>query len=579
MPRKSILYLEEPYIYLSITTTNTSINRVPSLQQTVPPQKKKKINKYPFISPPLPPEMLLFKNQRKPNKPMVFFSDNPPIKLICPPSRTLSFHPIPTDLTTHFCLSPETFAAIVSCQIMMPRLRGSSTVVACLLALWLIVFIYYEHIVPARAAARCLWGTIPNQKNVLLVADPQLIDGHTYPGRNSALLRLSQHTVDVYLKQNYQALVSRLQPDYIMFLGDYLDNGRLCEDDYYEGEFSRFEHIFNTFPSYTRGKNLFTTVPGNHDVGFGNGVKALLQSRFVRHFGTPNTVESINGVDFVFLDSPLYSSEDPAIRNAAAQFVDSLSTPTKPRILLSHIPLFRDTELYPCGPARERNPFLQIAGYQYQLVIAPDLLQELIDKVQPQLLFAGDDHDYCDITHPSGAREITVKSISMAMGIKYPAVQLLSFTAEDNKLDYDTHMCYLPQPYLDVFVYVVMAIASAVGIVVFNIKQRSSRYNYSMLPLWTLERLSSDLTEDHDGISQKVHEFMVNLDKSSEFIPLPNYTFTPRTWEKRCERALIKKKRSFSRLVKKWNLLICMKHLLVQGIITVVLYNVIVMLI
>ncbi|WPK27322.1 hypothetical protein PUMCH_004703 [Australozyma saopauloensis] len=456
---------------------------------------------------------------------------------------------------------------------MMPRLRGSSTVVVFLSAIWLLLFLFYEHIIPYTAARRCLWGHVANQKNILFVADPQLIDSHTYPGRNSALLSLSQHTVDVYLKQNYKALVKHLKPDYIFFLGDYLDNGRLCADDYYEGEFKRFERIFNQFPQYVRGKNWFTSIPGNHDVGFGNGVKAALQTRFASHFGHPNSIELINGVDFILLDTPSLSSEDPTVRQNAANFLHTLSKPTKPRVLLSHIPLYRDTTLQPCGPFRERNPFLQIAGHQYQLAVSPELLKELLLRIQPQLLFAGDDHDYCDITHDSGAREFTVKSISMAMGIKYPAVQLLSFAGEGQSLNYDTRMCYLPQPYLDVVAYALMAVVSTVIILVWNIKQRSSRYNYSMLPVWSLERTSSDLTEDQEGISQKVYEFMANLDRNSEFIPLPNYTFTPRTWEKRCERAILNKKQSFARVVRKWNLLMCVKHLVVTTALTLLSYN------
>lgn len=459
----------------------------------------------------------------------------------------------------------------------MPRLRGSSTVVVFLSCVWLLLFVYYEHIVPYRRAAQCKWAQLEKQTNVLFVADPQLIDSHTYPGRNSLLLKVSQHTVDLYLKQNYKALIKHLRPDYVMFLGDYLDNGRLCLNDYYENEFRRFERIFNRFPQYVRGKNLFTSVPGNHDIGFGNGVKPELQARFASHFGKPNTVETINGVDFIMLDTPSFSSEAPEIRKNAAQFVNSLPAATNPRILLSHIPFFRDPGRQQCGPFRERNPFLQIAGYQYQLAISPDLLKELLEKIKPQLMFAGDDHDYCDILHESGARDIAVKSISMAMGIKYPAVQLLSYTAKDQKMSYDTHICYLPRPYVNVFAYILMAIVSATVIILWDLKQRSSRYNYSMIPVWSLERTSTDLPEEQEGISQKVFEFMANLDKSSDYIPLPNYTFTPRTWEKRCEKALLSKKQSFIRVLRKWNVLMCARHLVILAFVAMTTYKLVIM--
>ena len=49
-----------------------------------------------------------------------------------------------------------------------------------------------------------------------------------------------------------------------------------------------------------------------------------------------------------------------------------------------------------------------------------------MDKVKPSLIFSGDDHDICEYTHPNSVREVTVKTFSMAMGIKTPGFQLLS---------------------------------------------------------------------------------------------------------------------------------------------------------
>lgn len=138
----------------------------------------------------------------------------------------------------------------------MFKLRSSHHVVGALALVWMLLFVYHEHVAPARGAAQCAWADVaPAQTNVLLVADPQLIDNHTYPGRNAPLLRLSQHTVDVYLRQNYRALVRRLAPDYIVFLGDYLDNGRLVDDAYFAREFARFERIFGV-PGYVRLRPL-----------------------------------------------------------------------------------------------------------------------------------------------------------------------------------------------------------------------------------------------------------------------------------------------------------------------------------
>ena len=44
---------------------------------------------------------------------------------------------------------------------------------------------------------------------------------------------------------------------------------------------------------------------------------------------------------------------------------------------------------------------------------------------------SGDDHDYCELQHQGGIREVTVKSFSMAMGIRKPGFQLLSVPEDD----------------------------------------------------------------------------------------------------------------------------------------------------
>ena len=44
---------------------------------------------------------------------------------------------------------------------------------------------------------------------------------------------------------------------------------------------------------------------------------------------------------------------------------------------------------------------------------------------------SGDDHDYCELQHQGGVREVTVKSFSMTMGIRKPGFQLLSVPQDD----------------------------------------------------------------------------------------------------------------------------------------------------
>ena len=122
-----------------------------------------------------------------------------------------------------------------------------------------------------------------------------------------------------------------------------------------------------------------------------------------------------------------------------------------PTILLTHVPLYRAPGT-PCGPQREhwpptappkgqtsplerddRNAISVSGGYQYQNVLNREITTDIANKLGDiAYAFSGDDHDYCDVTHRSyasagaGIREITVKSISLAMGVRLPGVVQLS---------------------------------------------------------------------------------------------------------------------------------------------------------
>lgn len=141
-----------------------------------------------------------------------------------------------------------------------------------------------------------------------------------------------------------------------------------------------------------------------------------------------------------------------------------------PTILLTHVPLFRPPGTA-CGPFREhwppsnppqsvdhRNAISVSKGYQYQNVLnEPDSL-DIVKKVGNVIhVFSGDDHDYCELTHDDkhdNVKEITVKSISMAMGVPTPGFLMVSMynpidgegkpLSGDQTQTLQTHLCLLP---------------------------------------------------------------------------------------------------------------------------------------
>ncbi|MCJ1417081.1 hypothetical protein MMC32_003420 [Xylographa parallela] len=403
--------------------------------------------------------------------------------------------------------------------------------------------------------------------HVVLLADPQLVDPHTYPGRPWPLSTLTVRHTDLYLRRAFSFLQQTLEPETAFFLGDLFDGGREWatgkekqadlhfkdyDTRYWLKEYARFGRIFlerwatrqpADNPLRQRGK-IIASLPGNHDLGIGNGIPLSVRSRFETFFGKGNRIDIVGNHTFVSIDSVSLSAkgqpqsdntrhvpgqqpnqeiweeaddflshiserkattlsrelrtragklenplqnhtvldiDDPVVRNVTQSIP---SDPSElPTILLTHVPLYRSPGT-PCGPLRERwppstnqddpaeplaiderNAISVTAGYQYQNVLQPDLSKELIEKIgHVQHVFSGDDHDYCEIVHHGytskggGVREITVKSMSWAMGVRKPGFLMVSLwnPIDENGISLSasassganptlkTHLCLLP---------------------------------------------------------------------------------------------------------------------------------------
>jgi predicted MPP superfamily phosphohydrolase len=421
---------------------------------------------------------------------------------------------------------------------------------------------------------------------VALVADPQLIDPHSYPGRPWPINALTMLITDNYLRRSYNQLQWQLDPDSVFFLGDLFDGGRewktahgKFEDPewgphpkheqkylkkwhksygefYWLQEYARFGKIFLD-PWVKSGagravdpkrRKLVASLPGNHDLGFGDQIKVAVRDRFETYFGEGNRVDVIGNHTFVSVDTVSMSAASSAeagrhdlraIYEPVQRFLNGLkdtkqkavdrelrflrggiqgdqlkhkiegldkakfddkstlgnNAPELPTILLTHVPLHRPPGT-PCGPLRERwpptkppkgqtepvfpddrNAISVSRGYQYQNVLGEKDSEELIQKVGNVVhAFSGDDHDYCEVVHsPAQANvpEITVKSISMAMGVSKPGFLLVSLY---NPIDpstgrpllitgqptLQTHLCLLPNQlatYLRYITFAVLCIA------------------------------------------------------------------------------------------------------------------------
>ncbi|KAL0935175.1 manganese ion homeostasis [Colletotrichum truncatum] len=467
-----------------------------------------------------------------------------------------------------------------------------------LVLMWMLILLWGERWVFSSRVADCRWsnwedwpsGTNPHR--LVLVADPQIIDPHSYPGRPWPLSDLTILITDNYLRRGFTQLQSQLRPDSLFFLGDLFDGGREWKtgksdwkdpdwasarrpknerpyvqkwNEYYGekfwlDEYERFGDIFfndwaklggTKAGNWQRGRKLVASLPGNHDLGFGDQVKVSVRERFASFFGDVNRVDVIGNHSIVSVDSlslsassskqagqtdlrPIHTPTDIFLKDvkftkrkavekelrfwrgdveglAYNHLVEELDTanmdnvptiapgeegPDFPTILLTHVPLYRDPGT-PCGPYREhwppakppkgqkgpvipdhRNAISVSGGYQYQNVLSEEDSVKLVKDIGNIVhVFSGDDHDYCELVHSpqkENVREITVKSISMAMGVPTPGFLMVSLYnpvdangkplpgAPEKTLQ--THLCLLPNQLATYAKYVGFIFVSLVAI-------------------------------------------------------------------------------------------------------------------
>ena len=380
---------------------------------------------------------------------------------------------------------------------------------------------YFERLKPYYTMKSCMWNKWEtwNESNAkpyhsIIIGDPQLVDDFSYPDRSSLALFITKQLSDNYLHRNHIFYSKYFKPDSIIFVGDLFDGGREWNDTQWLDEYHRFNKVFNPID----GIRQFRQVPGNHDVGFGNGISFEKYSRFKGFFGNADEVITIGNHSLVLMDTvSLSCTEDERINKVSKEFLISFEDPNNPyhklpKILISHVPLYRFTELQTCDVHREsQKPFPVIRGKQYQTVIEYEISQRIINTIKPSLIFSGDDHDYCHIRHPYGKSfskepidyefkkdtipgshycdEVTVKSSAMTGGISKPAIQLLSLwnpleeNDSNNKWEISnvegktvdsktaiTHLCYLPNPYQPLIHYHIILIMSILWIFLCTVK-------------------------------------------------------------------------------------------------------------
>ncbi|ORX44088.1 hypothetical protein DM01DRAFT_1340498 [Hesseltinella vesiculosa] len=251
-----------------------------------------------------------------------------------------------------------------------------------------------------------------------------------------------------------------------------MDGGREWKDN--EGWVLEKNRFFRLFPRQDRMVEQYTS--GNHDIGISTGIQRSVYERFRRSFGPLSAIHPLaHNHSLVVLDTVALTSADELIRLEALQVLaqwhpqsaasltpDSAAQQT---MLVSHVPLYRPDQTS-CGPLRtqSRPSIYQRYGYQYQNLLEAPLTTKLLEFVQPDLVFSGDDHDFCQVTHDyrgTGAKqrqatEYTVPTFSMAQGVRRPGYMLVQ--AMPDQLA--PQLCWLPDQLRIYMVYGWAALAT-----------------------------------------------------------------------------------------------------------------------
>ncbi|VVB00308.1 unnamed protein product [Arabis nemorensis] len=320
---------------------------------------------------------------------------------------------------------------------------------------------------------------------VAIVTDPQLMDKTSFRLSSKTLaLEVAQFYTDINMRRSFVQSILPFKPDVVLFLGDYFDGGPFLPEDEWQESFSRFKHVFGLNSQGKVGDIPTFYIPGNHDVGYSRVASHKLDviDRYEKEFGIRNRRFMIGNIEFISIDAQAIDGNPQ--KNLASEvwkFVQNVSTDatSHPRVLLTHIPLYRPDQTS-CGPHRRASVIdqrfwrhFQDQEVIYQNYITPESSKKLLDMIKPILVLSGHDHDQCTVTHKSeigSVTEHTLGTISWQQGNIYPSFMLLSVpnAISQNSSDLEkivhTQLCFLPCQlyiymwYLSLFVVTLLAL-------------------------------------------------------------------------------------------------------------------------
>ncbi|KAI7883892.1 hypothetical protein K492DRAFT_174816 [Lichtheimia hyalospora FSU 10163] len=365
-------------------------------------------------------------------------------------------------------------------------MRSSRGYINLLRLVWLLALLYGEIYIFWSAARDCAPWPGKRQPSLqpdklLLISDTHLKDAYSYNIIPDVFVRVIEFYSDLYQKRNYRYLQQQLDPQATVFLGDLIEGGRQWSDAGFEYHAARFHRLFSSLqPQYH--------MAGTHDIGFGDGIKSHEVNRFQNEFGPTSYTFQTTHYSAVIVDTlSLSSTLNLSTKNDAL----SLHLPPQPRILFTHIPLYRrdkpcnDIDLWSSTTNRQdrqhkssllsTHEIIQEHNHQYQGMLNEELSQELMDWIQPVAVFSASHHQYCHVKHDD-IHEITVPAFNM--GVKGGGVVLVDL-AENDKVT--AKVCWIPDQVGIYIGYGCLLLGTLLALLLYHLVQHKRTMTWPLL--------------------------------------------------------------------------------------------------
>ncbi|CAH1757075.1 14625_t:CDS:2 [Entrophospora sp. SA101] len=199
--------------------------------------------------------------------------------------------------------------------------------------------------------AFCGWKWNDSEARILFLADPQ-IEGESKIRRQGIRGKIDLFGNDLYLRHIYTSFVSldslfSSKPTHTIVLGD-LFSSQWIRDKEFKQRTERYKWIF-----------------GNHDIGYSGDMNKHREL----HYETWSFLRKL--------------SDEEDYRNT-------------PLILLTHIPIHKEEGICVDGPMIVYNSDNTIKEQNH---LSQNSSNFILTKLKPRFIFAGHDHEGCDVTH------------------------------------------------------------------------------------------------------------------------------------------------------------------------------------